>query len=88
MASRLAAQEQSSFKGKYDWDQWTDGDIWLIERGVDYTCSDKSFQVIAHNYGRRHGFKVRTGKHPRGMQVQFMRRACLPGKNRKLRRKP
>jgi len=34
----------------YPWDQWLDGQIWLLRRGVDYTCTTTAMRA---QYGMR-----------------------------------
>ena len=51
MAKRLSSREvwdlrcehDLRIKERYPWDEWCDGNWWLIERDVDYTVTDKTF---------------------------------------------
>ncbi|MEV4350981.1 hypothetical protein AB0J83_41520 [Actinoplanes sp. NPDC049596] len=85
MATKMTEDEGMEALVRYPWDEWSDGDKWLIERGVDYKSSDRMFQVAARQYGRRNGYTVRTRKHVKGVVVQFLR-GSAPAK-KKLRRK-
>lgn len=44
----------------YPWTDWTDGEWWVLTRNTDYTTTTKTFQSVARNYARRHGFKLET----------------------------
>ena len=64
MARRLESSEfaticpsgRMSIKHKYPWLEWLDGYHWLLERGVDYLVTDKSFENTVYrmkpHYGR------------------------------------
>jgi len=86
MATKVTSGEDP-FRAKYDWDQWSDGNIWLIERVKDYTCSDKMFQVAVAKYAARKNLGFRTSKHPRGVVIQFTQKAPPAKGGKKLRRK-
>lgn len=84
MAMRMDENDEDTLV-RYPWTEWSDGGKWLIERGNDYKCSDRMFQVAARQYGRRNGYAVRTRKHVQGVVVQFMP-LPPPVKKKKLRR--
>lgn len=48
----------------YDWSQWLDGQARLLEFGVDFTCTPKSFGSMARNAkapdGKRASFRATT----------------------------
>ncbi len=48
---------------KYNWHQYTDGNAWIFESGVDYDpakVSVKSLRTQAHVYAGKHGYVCRT----------------------------
>lgn len=45
---------------KYPWDEWMQGGPWVVERGVDYDATTKSFRAYLHNKARIEDKKVRT----------------------------
>lgn len=56
---------------RYDWDNWADGQTWLIERGKDYTCEDEVVRNAARMHARNHDMTVQTAVHAEGLLVQF-----------------
>ena len=54
----------------YDWDNWLNGDVWLIEKDADFTCDPNSFRSQVDIAARARGLRVRTKKVPEGMQIQ------------------
>lgn len=42
----------------YPWDQWTDGRIWEIERGVDFSVSAEKMAGNIRTYASRRGFNI------------------------------
>jgi len=66
MARHMTSDEiralQSATKGRasfYPWEQWTDGEWWLCEEGVDYECTTASFRGAVYSHARRRGLNVR-----------------------------
>lgn len=54
----------------YDWDLWLDGRCWLLSRGADYTCADRSMRQHAYDVASRRGIQVRIRKHEKGLVIQ------------------
>lgn len=44
----------------YPWNEWTDGEWWVLRQGTDYATTTKTFQSVARNHARRHGLKLET----------------------------
>ena len=44
----------------YPWDEWMDGRIWRVRRGVDFHSQSSSFRVTVQTQAFRHNRKVRT----------------------------
>jgi hypothetical protein len=42
-------------KEKYPWDAWCDGSWWLIERGTDYSVTDKTFSNTVYKMKAHYG---------------------------------
>ena len=47
-------------KSKYDWDLWLNGDVWRLERGIDFDIPIRSMSSSASNAAVRIGMRVRT----------------------------
>lgn len=45
-------------RGKYPWDDWTDGAQWMIYRGEDYAISTYNMQISLHGRAKSQGLKV------------------------------
>ncbi len=43
-----------------NWASWCNGDVWTIERGVDFTIPARRMQQYAHGYAATHDLKVQT----------------------------
>ena len=50
---------QGGKHSKYPWKQYTDGQIWKLTQGVDYTCTTESFKQAAYSWSKRHDLKLR-----------------------------
>lgn len=57
----------------YPWNEWTDGEWWILTRGTDYTTTTRTFQTVARNYARRHGFTLETQRTEPGTDGTFLR---------------
>lgn len=47
-------------KAKYPWDEWTNGEIWEITRGVDYNPEPRRMRMRLYNRAQRYGLKVQV----------------------------
>lgn len=45
-------------KSIYPWDEWTDGSIWQVKEGEDFTSNLKTFVQGCYAHAKRHGIKV------------------------------
>lgn len=45
-------------RGKYPWQEWTDGAQWMIYRGEDYKISTYNMQISLHGRAKAEGLKV------------------------------
>ena len=45
---------------KYEWTTWSDGDVWELEKGVDFDSNVKTMRTNACLYAKKNGMKVRT----------------------------
>lgn len=63
MAEVLEGYEFSPGRGKYPWDQWTDGRVWKVEKGKDFSSKTRNFTCgILHAHARNSGKRVRVRK--------------------------
>lgn len=44
--------------GRYPWDEWTDGRIWRIHRGIDYDCQTDSMGGNLYRHAERWQLRV------------------------------
>ena len=61
MAERVAKFPEGvseSRKRKYPWEEWTDGSIWVITRGVDFKVGIDVMRMTLYNRARLAGTKV------------------------------
>ncbi len=42
----------------YPWKQWRDGQWWMAEEGVDFTCTPESFRSTLYRQGQYHDLRV------------------------------
>lgn len=66
----------------YPWDDWTDGSIWIIRRGDDYTCEQKAMKVGLYREAAKRHLRVRMSSIMFGDQealvFQFRRKRFNP----------
>ncbi|MFE1024973.1 hypothetical protein ACFW5I_10460 [Streptomyces sp. NPDC058818] len=56
---------------RYPWDDWMDGSMWHLKRGVDYQTTTKVFRDIVYNAARRGGRTVHTRVIDNGIVITF-----------------
>ena len=54
----------------YPFDEWFDGNPWLLVEGEDYTCKPTSFDSSVRAAANRRGLKVTIRQHPEGRALQ------------------
>jgi len=47
-------------RGKYPWDEWTDGQVRRLRKGQDFQCDTRSMQAYIYLIATRRGMKGRT----------------------------
>ena len=73
MAQRLEMSEVEDLipyrripiKDRYPWDEWIDGNHWLLKRGVDYFVKDATFENTVYRL-KPHIGRVKLHKIPDG----------------------
>lgn len=60
------SKNQSSFP----WDLWTDGSIWKVESGVDYT-SQRGLLAALTKRAKKDGKKIRIVRHEAAVEFAF-----------------
>lgn len=55
---------------KYDWDTWFDGQVRLLEHGVDFHGELTTIRSYIYQKARNRGIKVYTQMHDEGLLVQ------------------
>lgn len=56
----------------YNWDIWTNGEVWQLERGVDFTCDPRSFRTLVHRTKRARGIQAKTKINGDTITIQFI----------------
>jgi hypothetical protein len=63
-------------RGKYPWEEWTDGSVWEIRQGEDYEVATENMRVNLHLKADSQARKVRTHKiaddRGEGLVFQFL----------------
>ena len=57
---------------RYPYDEWFDGQIWKITKGIDFNCTIESMRVSLWTTAKKRGIKIRTSK--KGDALIFQRR--------------
>lgn len=63
MAERLTEYDfdaKAPHVSKYPWDQWTDGSIWKVESGKDFTCKVETFRTLLTQRATDSGLSVKV----------------------------
>jgi hypothetical protein len=47
-------------QSKYPYHKWTDGEAHTLTQFEDFDCSIAAIRTRLHEYGRAHGYEVRT----------------------------
>lgn len=69
--------EKRGRKKKYDWSAIADGQIWMLQKGVDYDPSIKtsSLRSQIYRYAHQHGLVANTEFRNNALFVRFTRRS-------------
>lgn len=66
MAQKLLKKEQVKLsrveRKVYPWEQWMDGNQWLLKEGEDFTVSVPSFRALVSSTAKRLNVKAATSK--------------------------
>jgi hypothetical protein len=54
----------------YPFDEWFDGNPWLLVEGEDFTCKRASFDSSVRSAATRRGLKVTVRHHDEGSAIQ------------------
>ncbi len=49
---------KSKPKKKYDWAKWTNGRVWSLKKGVDFTCEAWNFRGYLNCVAHRRGLAI------------------------------
>lgn len=47
-------------RSKYPWDEWFDGNVWMLQQDRDFTASPERMRQMIGMTARKRGLKVRT----------------------------
>lgn len=74
MATKLAALPK---KSGHPWDEWTDGSVWLIQRGADFPGKVESMRTRLYGKARELGkdLDIRVNKDAESIAFQFVDKA-------------
>jgi len=56
---------------KYNWDEITDGHVWIARKGEDFTCTTRSFDNQLRSQAEARNLKVRIKVSGNKVQFQF-----------------
>lgn len=56
-------------RARYPWEEWLDGDVWMLEKDVDYQRDNVSFRVAVHQAAKSRGMSVMTESTPEGNMI-------------------
>jgi hypothetical protein len=48
---------------RYPWDQWANGETWVLTQGEDFDVTVDSFCDTAREWARTHGYLLRSEAH-------------------------
>jgi len=51
---------KSETDATYDWNNWLDGRIWELKRGIDFQIQSHSFRSVAHSEATKRGVTIKT----------------------------
>jgi len=57
-------------KSAYDWDNWLDGQVWELEKGVDFHVRIISFRSMARNTAVVRGLEMKTRSKGNSLFIQ------------------
>jgi hypothetical protein len=60
MAKQLDEFPRQKRRGKYPWEEWLNGHVWLLRKGEDYETSSSSMRAIAASAAKSAGKRLRT----------------------------
>lgn len=62
MAEQLTEwpQWRATRRSKYPWDEWFNGNVWLLEQGRDFDATPERMRQMIGMTARKRGIKVRT----------------------------
>jgi hypothetical protein len=63
--------DYQSSQAKYPWSDWTDGQVWQIVQGEDFTLSPKSMRMTIAARASTLGLRVRTTVQGNTVTFQF-----------------
>ena len=55
--------------GRYPWNDWFNGAVWVLEYGVDFHCKPHSFRVNAYGVAKRRGLVLLTSFRDEGATI-------------------
>lgn len=69
---KLKQYEFKSGSGTYDWDTILDGGIYRLTPGDDFTCTPKSFNLMARTQAKKRGGKARVAEEKTDGEVESL----------------
>lgn len=55
---------------RYPWDEWFDGKVRLLEKGVDFDCSLAGMRSAALSAAKKYGIEIVARVRPEGVYIQ------------------
>lgn len=65
---------------QYPWDEWFDGQVWMVTQGEDFDMTLKNFRSFAYDHAKQRGVKIRTRTiaKPDGDQAPYIIMQAFP----------
>ena len=58
-------------KYDYPWEEWADGNVWVLTPGEDFQCSIESMRATCFNFANKRMLKLRTRVVHGELVIQF-----------------
>lgn len=80
-AAHASSTDFDILASKYPWDKWTDGRVWEVKEGVDFTCPVNTFRSVVYSHAYRKGMVARITARGGRVRLQFKRPRAAETKN-------
>lgn len=71
MATKIETFAVRESKSKFPWNDWTDGSVWELRKGDDYTTDAINMRANLYNHACKRCLKVKSMILDDGARIQF-----------------